>query len=158
MRRSLRLVRFSFLTEDLGRSILLGLVGCAIALTLGSFNPPSIAQDSPTFYSGRWPDRNGDFPIRQTYHGTWQVADPDSKGLNCRANIPPSADSDTIVTTFPKDTLLNTVKRERGVFEIGEDRQGFPWLRVQLHGGGKRECWVRANRKYVVPIKSEIVF
>ncbi|NJK39551.1 MAG: hypothetical protein HC835_19075 [Oscillatoriales cyanobacterium RM2_1_1] len=134
------------------------LLGLSLTLVAGSDNSPSIAQEAPDFHSGPWPDRSGDYPIRQTYHGMWQVMDTDPQGLNCRGNIPPGQGSAQVIAQFPQDTLLNAVKRERGVFELEKDQRGFPWLRVRLYEkDGKAECWVRANSQFVVPIKPEVV-
>lgn len=130
--------------------------GFAVVLLL-LLTAPGIAQEPPDFYSGSWPDRNGDYPIRRQYHGTWKVVDPDPNGLNCRGNMLPGGGSEKIVTTFPTGTLINLVKRERGVFEIENSFQGEPWLRVRLFTTPERwgECWVRANRRYVMPVRCE---
>lgn len=130
--------------------------GFAVVLLL-LLTAPGIAQEPPDFYSGSWPDRNGDYPIRRQYHGTWKVVDPDPNGLNCRGNIPPFARSRDIVTTFPTGTLINLVKRDRGVFEIGDSPRGEPWLRVRLLTPEDivPTCWVRANRRYVMPVRCE---
>jgi hypothetical protein len=43
------------------------------------------------------------------------------------------------------------------VFELGEESsQNQPWLRVQLfEQEGRQECWVRANKNYIIPIRPE---
>ncbi|MEA5521292.1 hypothetical protein [Limnoraphis robusta] len=131
------------------------LLSVCITLMLGI--KPVFAQEAPDFYQGNWPDSQGNYPIRQQYHGSWQVVDRDPKGLNCRANIPPYAGSKEIRAIFPTGTLINAVRRDRGVFELGEESsQNQPWLRVQLFGQeGRQECWVRANKNYIIPIRPE---
>lgn len=129
----------------------------SICLTLILGVQPVFAQEPPDFYRGSWPDSRGNYLIREQYHGTWQVVDPDPKGLNCRGNIPPFGGSDNIIATFPTGTLINAIPRERGAFELGEESsQNRPWLRVRLfERGGRQECWVRANQRYVIPIRPE---
>ncbi|MGF1492595.1 MAG: hypothetical protein ACFBSC_09110 [Microcoleaceae cyanobacterium] len=126
------------------------------ALLLGLFQTPSVAQGSSEFYSGRWPDRNGDYPIREVFHPTWQVVDTDPRGLNCRDGIPSVTQQRNVVAQFPENTLLNTVRGAE--VELIEDYRGLPWLRVQLYGSDDPSfCWVRANEQFIVPIKAEVI-
>ncbi|MEB3281836.1 MAG: hypothetical protein VKK42_23225 [Lyngbya sp.] len=137
-------------------NLLTVLLSVCIILILGM--KPVFAQEAPDFYQGLWPDSRGNYPIRQQYHGTWQVVDPDPKGLNCRGNIPPFGGSDKIIAVFPTGTLINAVRRERGVFELGEESsQNQPWLRVRLfeREGRQESCWVRANQRYIIPVRPE---
>ncbi|MCG5060460.1 MAG: hypothetical protein KA714_21405 [Limnoraphis sp. WC205] len=129
----------------------------SVCLTLMLGIKPVFAQEAPNFYQGSWPDSKGNYPIRQQYHGSWQVVDRDPKGLNCRRYIPPGEGSKEIRAIFPTGTLINAVRRERGVSELGEESsQNQPWLRVQLfEQEGRQECWVRANKNYIIPIRPE---
>lgn len=127
------------------------LVGWGVGAVIVFLNLPLLAQESPNFYTGEWPNASGDYPIRQEYSGSWRVVDLDTNGLNCRKNIPPGGGSEEVAERFPPNTLITLVKRQRGVFEIETDQQGKPWLRVQLPNG--LDCWVRANQQYVVPVK-----
>ena len=116
-----------------------------------------LAQVAPDFYTGSWPDNQGNYPIREEYHGAWQVVDPDPSGLNCRGNIPSYQGSQDIIATFPTGTVINAVPRERGVVEISDEPQDQPWLRVQLFQPKAlpKSCWVRANQQYIMPIRPE---
>lgn len=124
----------------------------SVTLVLILANAVVTAQEEPKYYSGAWPNSAGDYPIRRQYQGTWRVVDPDPQGLNCRNNIPPYAGSEKIVARFLKGTEITLIQRGRGAFEIGEDKEGLPWLAVRL---GNNICWVRANQQYVVPVKQD---
>jgi len=115
-----------------------------------------LAQPEVDFYNGSWPDNQGNYPIREQYHGTWQVVDTDPNGLSCRSFRSPDRGSEKIITRFPNGTLINTFPRGRGLFEIENNSVSEPWLLVRLFGREEgQECWVRANQKYVIPIRPE---
>lgn len=126
------------------------MLSLAVAIALSGL--PAIAQtDRPNFYDGRWPDGQGNYPIREEYVGQWEVVDPDPNGLNCRGNILPYEGSEEVVRKLYQGDRIQAVQRGRGIYELVE-QDGKTWLRVQVSGGG--ECWVRANEIFVKPVKA----
>ncbi|MDX2243629.1 MAG: hypothetical protein NW224_23360 [Leptolyngbyaceae cyanobacterium bins.302] len=114
---------------------------------------------------------NGDY-VGSTTNGymTWQVVDPDPKGLNCRMASrfqPASLDSIdnplalgqdyqhdvsswNVVFSFKTGEQLRAVIGNGRFNQIMKlDDQGKPWLGVNTWKG---DCFVRANYRYVRPV------
>ncbi|MGV8124748.1 MAG: SH3 domain-containing protein [Candidatus Xenobiia bacterium LiM19] len=97
------------------------------------------------------PDGKGDYTTFN--HLCWRVVDRDPEGLNGRkltAAVDAFGQVDIttmpVIITFPGDSIL--LVRSGCV-----DRKGNTWLNVVL-GAENRYCLVRANNKYVIPVKT----
>ncbi len=112
-------------------------------------------------------DANGDYSGK-TGHVKWIVVDPDPNGVNCRwsddmptAWYAPDAKLPTlnisqwsVVRRFAQNTperYLQANLTPAGFATI-EDDSGKPWLKISI-GSGDKICLVRANSKYVQPVR-----
>ena len=112
-------------------------------------------------------DSNGDYSGR-TSHKNWIVVDPDPEGVNCRwsetmptswyapdTKLPALTISQwSVVRRFIKDTSSQnlTANAAPAGFVTINDESGKPWLKVSI-GSNDRICLVRANSKYVQPVR-----
>lgn len=110
-------------------------------------------------------DKNGDYNIRG--YPYWQVVDEDPSGLNGRLSMdhpfqwfsPGCGYEDDkisqwpIIRRFKKGTILSADLSPAG-FCMSMDDRGKPWIRVSIDTEpGGIICYVRANRKFVKPVK-----
>lgn len=112
-------------------------------------------------------DSNGDYSGK-TSHQKWIVVDPDPDGVNCRwseemptswyapnTKLPALSISQwPVVRRFTKDTSsqnLTANTTPAGLVTIN-DESGKPWLKVSI-GSNDQICLVRANSKYVQPVR-----
>ena len=112
-------------------------------------------------------DANGDYS-RKTSHPKWIVVDSDPNGVNCRwsQEMPsnwyaPDAKLPTlnisqwpVVRRFQKNTPSQTLTANLtpAGFATLVDTSGKPWLKVNI-GADEQICLVRANKKYVEPVR-----
>jgi hypothetical protein len=110
---------------------------------------------------------NGDYSGK-TSHQKWIVVDPDPEGVNCRwseamptswyapdTKLPALTISQwPVVRRFTKDTSSQnlTANTTPAGFVTINDESGKPWLKVNI-GSNDRICLVRANSKYVQPVR-----
>ena len=110
---------------------------------------------------------NGDYSGK-TSHQKWIVVDPDPEGVNCRwseamptswyapdTKLPALSISQwSVVRRFAKDTSSQnlTANTTPAGFVTINDESGKPWLKVNI-GSNDRICLVRANSKYVQPVR-----
>lgn len=113
------------------------------------------------------PDSNGDY-LGKTSHQKWTVVDPDPNGVNCRwseemptAWYAPDAKFSSlnisqwpVVRRFTKNTPSPSLQANLtpAGFATLMDDSGKPWLKVNI-GSNDRICLVRANSKYVQPVR-----
>ena len=110
-------------------------------------------------------DKNGDFVIRG--YPYWEVVDTDPAGLNGRLSMDHSYEWFSpgceyrkrniyewpVVRRFKKGTLLLADLSPAGFCTSFDDR-GKPWIRVSIDSEfGGIICYVRANEKYIKPVK-----
>lgn len=118
------------------------------------------------------PDKNGDYKSK-TGHMLWVVVDDDPNGLNGRlSNRQPmffyapreKSPGDSIldwpvIRRFKKGDVLIANTTPAG-FALTTDNRGLPWLKVNIgaiptnDSGGEVICYVRANSKFIRPVKS----
>ncbi len=112
------------------------------------------------------PNASGDYVVR-TGHRFWVVVDPDPRGVNCRwspampanwydpvAKLPPATiDQWPVVRRFKKATVLTSNTFPAG-FALMFDTRNKPWLKVNV-GTNEQICLVRANTKFIQPIKKK---
>jgi len=123
--------------------------------------------------AGGFPTANqdGDYRGQAAAWMLWQVTDADPDGLNCRASEPfesgewlEVAYSDKldnwigrlpVVAYFRLATVLfvNSVPSGLALWYDDADK---PWLRVRLSTDGDRMCFVRANNRYIKPVRSSL--
>lgn len=112
-------------------------------------------------------DANGDYS-RKTSHKKWLVVDSDPNGVNCRwsqemptnwyapdAKLPTLNISQwSVVRHFQKNTPSQTLTTNLtpAGFATLFDESGKPWLKVSI-GSDQQICFVRANKKYVQPVR-----
>lgn len=112
-------------------------------------------------------DTNGDYS-HKTSHKKWIVVDSDPNGVNCRwsqemptnwyapdAKLPRLNISQwSVVRSFKKNTPSQTLTANLtpAGFATLFDESGKPWLKVSI-GADDQICFVRANKKYVQPVK-----
>ena len=112
-------------------------------------------------------DENGDYSGK-TSHKKWIVVDPDPDGVNCRWSnemptswYAPDAKLPTlninqwpVVRRFTKNTPSQNLQANLAPagFATLNDQSGKPWLKVSI-GSNDLICLVRANSKYVQPVR-----
>ena len=106
--------------------------------------------------NGDWVTNAGPVLGKATEHraaagALWQVITP--KGLNCRAQAQPNA---TIVKRFVAGQLLQANLYAGGSDEVllnGKDQQGRYWMAVRTPAGQTLDCYVRAHRRLIQPVR-----
>ncbi len=121
-------------------------------------------------------NRQGDYTNdkRGSFHQYWEVVDADTKGLNCRMakqfqGIPadgmegavdtfyrsrPNISAWTVVHKFPPRQKIEALSGNLANQLILLDNANSPWLAVRFIRGGKgMDCFVRANTRFIKPIK-----
>jgi hypothetical protein len=124
------------------------------------------------------PNAQGDYPIpaerqRGGRQVNWQVVDPDPAGLKCRmterfqkfsvdaTNAPAelfqrkkhNISQWTAIASFRKGQRLQAVTGNLANQIVLVDQQGKPWLPVSLNKAKGTNCVVRANSRFIKPIR-----
>lgn len=110
------------------------------------------------------PNQKGDYS--RLSHKSWQVTDPDPKGLNCRKSPysleqiqTAGSDIDLNILSWPVVGTLKTGQKfeiDLGPAGLGViyDGEHYPWFLVKKSNGQNtlNNCFVRANRYFVKPV------
>ena len=138
------------------KNLVIGLIFAAGAffpsLSSKSVATPLLKVQNPSAYPQA--GENGDYGIVNGNSGympwEWEVVDPDPNGLNCRLEDRGKTRGNDIYN-FPIAYTIKPGDRFNGV-GISTDDRGLPWIWVGTSFSRTR-CWVRANTKYVRPVR-----
>jgi serine/threonine-protein kinase len=143
------------------KTIFKNIIFFSISFSLVGASQTALSSDLPQA------DANGNYSGR-TSHLYWQVTDPDPNGLNCRGDGRSGAEMNTAFY-YGENVDIGGLP-VRGTFQNGETFKayGFPsgwtvtrgrqdktWVFVDraLDAGGPQNCFVRANRNFIRPIR-----
>ncbi len=114
------------------------------------------------------PDKNGDYISGTRSQVYWIVVDTDyNNGLNGRlaANFPRNWEDINakwpedknigawpVVARFHHGSVLNAARGNAGII-MQKDENNKPWIMMQIDA--ERVCFVRANSKYIKPVRIE---
>ena len=148
----------------------------SISLGLALFPGKLLANELPPL-----PQTNAqnDYTASANSWWSWQVVDPDPRGLNCRISpefrqfwledFRPGGWQDdfnigewSVVRRFPKQTVLIADNAPAGATIIRDER-GLPWVKVIIdmpiaNNQMNDICFVRANSKYIRPVKTSVPY
>lgn len=116
-----------------------------------SYGATLIAQDAQGDYYSNEAEVKANRRSRYGTGSLWQVK---VRQLNCRQE--PSLES-PIKRTYAKNALLEAQIYRGGSDEVlinPRDRNGKPWMPVRDRDSSESRCFVRANSRYIQPVKN----